>query len=59
MRQPLLLIRVLSELSKSEQCLAQKWGVALLQEEPFDPGAGLVTHWELDGLDAGVQRSGE
>ena len=47
-----------AELSQSEQYLAQKWGVALLQEEPFDPGAGLVTHWELDGLDAGVEQVG-
>ena len=47
-----------AELSQSEQYLAQKWGVSLLAEEPFDPAKGLVTHWKLDGSDAGVDRVG-
>ena len=47
-----------AELSQSEQYLAQKWGVSLLAEEPFDPAKGLVTHWKLDGSDASVDRVG-
>ena len=47
-----------AELSQSEQYLAQKWGVSLLAEEPFDAAKGLVTHWKLDGSDASVDRVG-